>query len=539
MGDSDNKNKFNFNFDLNKRRRRRRGRSDHSQLYQYIALGVVAVVVVVLLVLVIRSIAGSLKNRPDEEAGQLTASGPEAVNAANTVSNEEQAALEQAQRAKEVVDSYENLGLVQVSGYLNIRETPSAANDSNIIGKLNGDSVCEVLETQDEWMKISSGGIEGYIHGQYVLTGEEARAKAVDLVAKRAFIQVNNLNIRVEPSLDAEIMGQALINERYEVVEERGDGWIQIPEGYIAADYASVDYALNEARKLDLKATVFNMYDNMGICRADNYVNVREEASEEGKIIGKLPGNAAGNILETTEDGKWYKIQSGPITGFVSTEFIVTGEDARQRAADSATLMAIVSTDMLNVRTEPSTDAPIWTQLANRERYEVKQQMDGWIEIDLEEDTTAYVATDFVDVQYALAEAIKFSPLEDKVNAEAALRTKIVNYAVQFCGNPYVWGGTSLTRGADCSGFTQSVLKNFGVSIPRVSRDQAKAGKKISSDDMRPGDLIFYANSRGTVNHVSMYIGNGQIVHAASRKSGIKISTWNYRRPVAIRNVID
>ena len=116
---------------------------------------------------------------------------------------------------------------------------------------------------------------------------------------------------------------------------------------------------------------------------------------------------------------------------------------------------------------------------------------------------------------------------------------QVRNLMLKFVGNPYVWGGTSLTNGADCSGFTQSVLRNFGIRVPRVSREQANTGKGIKSSDMRPGDLIFYTNSKGTINHVAMYIGNGQIVHAASRRSGIKISTWNYRTPAKIRNVID
>ena len=109
---------------------------------------------------------------------------------------------------------------------------------------------------------------------------------------------------------------------------------------------------------------------------------------------------------------------------------------------------------------------------------------------------------------------------------------------VSLLGVPYVWGGTSLTHGCDCSGFTQSVLKNFGISVPRVSRDQARSGSKVTSANMRPGDLIFYANRSGTINHVGMYIGNGQVVNAASTRSGIRIYRWNYRTPVAIRNVI-
>ena len=152
----------------------------------------------------------------------------------------------------------------------------------------------------------------------------------------------------------------------------------------------------------------------------------------------------------------------------------------------------------------------------------------------------AYISTrdNNVEVRYALPEAIKFSPLEEAAQASASLRTRIVNYALQFVGNPYVWGGTSLTNGVDCSGFTMQVMRNFGISLPHYSGSQARMGKAVSSSEMRPGDLIFYANSSGTVNHVAMYIGNGQIVHAASRRSGIKISTWNYRTPKTIRNML-
>ena len=305
----------------------------------------------------------------------------------------------------------------------------------------------------------------------------------------------------------------------------------------MSADYVKLEYALNEARKLDLKAMIFNMYKNIGISDVDNYLNVREEPSENGKIIAKMPSKAAGNILETTDNG-WYKIQSGKITGYVKSDYILTGQPAKDEALKVAELMAIVNTDMLNARSEPSTDSKIWTQISNNEKYPVLKQIDGWVEIELEEDSNAYVASDYVDVRYALPEAIKFSPLEEKANAAASLRTQIVNYALQFLGNPYVWGGTSLTKGADCSGFTLSVFGHFGISLPHYSGSQANMGKAVKSSEMRPGDLVFYANSKGTINHVGIYIGNGQIVNAASRRSGIKISTWNYRTPVRIRNIL-
>ena len=288
---------------------------------------------------------------------------------------------------------------------------------------------------------------------------------------------------------------------------------------------------------------VIASYDNLGIAQVSGYLNIRETPDTEGEIIGKLMGGS-GCEIEETLDG-WYKITSGGITGYISADpqYTATGQEAKDLAVKSASLMAIVRTDKLNVRTEPSLDAEKWTQISKEERYPVLEQLDGWvqIELDTEDSDGAFISTrdNNVEVRYALNEAIKFSPLEEKANREASRRAQIVNYALQFVGNPYVWGGTSLTNGVDCSGFTMQVLGHFGISLPHYSGSQAKMGKAVSSSEMRPGDLIFYTNSRGVVNHVAMYIGNGQIVHAASRRSGIKISTWNYRTPKTIRNVID
>ena len=281
---------------------------------------------------------------------------------------------------------------------------------ADIVGKLMGDSACEILDsTQEGWYKVSSGGIEGYIDSQYVLTGDEAKAKAYELVTLRAIVQVDNLNIRKEANTTSDVVGQGLINERYEVIDQV-DGWVQIPSGYMSADYVKLEYALNEARKLDLKAMIFNMYKNIGISDVDNYLNVREEPSEDGKVIAKMPSKAAGNILETTDNG-WYKIQSGKITGYVKSDYILTGQAAKDEALKVAELMAIVNTDMLNARSEPSTDSKIWTQISNNEKYPVLKQIDGWVEIELEEDSNAYVASDYVDVRYALPEAVSYTHL--------------------------------------------------------------------------------------------------------------------------------
>ncbi len=521
----------------------------------YVILGAVVIALLIVVVVLGRNIGrmpGVKSGGPDAgvEAAAAGESGSEEIPQETTLSPEEETARQEAAEKQAVVDSYQNLGLVQVSGYLNVRESPGP--DGKIIGKLQENSVCEIVDTDGTWDHITSGGIEGYINNQYVLTGDEARRKALEYVERMAVVNTDKLNIRSAPELDpANVTGQAMINERYPVVAET-DGWIQIEEGYISADYATVRLALNEARKLDLRTMALNQYDHLVISKVSDYLNVRKEPStaDQANIIGKFPSRAAGEILETL-DG-WYKIKSGNITGYITADpqYVAVGQEARDLALEAATLMAVINTDKLNVRSEPSTDSKIWTQISKEERYAVVSQLDGWVQIELdtgdsgEEEAAdkAYISTrdNNVEVRYALTEAIKFSPLEEKANQQASLRNKVVNYALQFVGNRYVWGGTNPNTGADCSGFVQYVLRNAaGVSLPRTSREQAKAGRAINSSEMRPGDLIFYTNSSGVVNHVAMYIGNGQIVHAASRKSGIKISTWNYRKPKTIRSFLD
>lgn len=545
---------------LNKARKKRNQKWDP----RYLLLAIVVVLLIGLGVLAavnVKSAVSGKAARKSDNVIEEPGTGLEAASASNAAREEEEKAKEE-QEIQSAIDAYQNLGIVQVSGYVNIRETPDMKG--NIIGKVSGDGACEVLGEEGEWSHITSGGIEGYISSQYLVTGEEAKELAKSLVKKRAIIMTenDNLNIRSGPSKDAEIVGQALPTERYEVLSE-ADGWVEINSGYISADYCEVKYALNEGRKLDLKAQAINQYDNLVIFKKSGYMNVRSTPENKGddNVIGKLTSKAAGDIIETL-DG-WYKIKSGTVTGYIAAdpELIATGQEAKDLAMQNATQMAIITTDVLNVRVEPNTDSKIWTQIVKDERYPVVDQQDGWVQIDLgsvdtedgsqDGDEKAYISTrdNNVEVRYALNEAIKFTPAKDSSSGASSdgsgsstkqsRRSQLVNYALQFVGNRYVWGGTSLTNGVDCSGFTMRVMEKFGVSLPHYSGSQAQMGKKVTSATMKPGDLIFYAGSNGKVNHVAIYIGNGRIVHAASRRSGIKTSTWNYRTPVTIRSMLD
>ena len=489
-----------------------------------------------------------------------------------TLSAEEIESKEFEKTVQSIVDSYANLGIAEVSGYLNVRKTPESFGE--VVGKLPKGGACEILDTSTEgWYKISSGGVTGYVSSQYVYTGDEAKKLAAENVAERAVIDADKLNVRSEPKAEADVVDQVFKNERYDIKSQQ-DGWIQISDGYISADYVTVKYALDEAIKQDMRQTVLSLYDNLGVSNVSNYLNVRDNPDEtKGKIIAKLPSNAGCDILDTSTAG-WLKIRSGNITGYVKSEYILTGQQAKDKALQVAKLMAISNTDGVNVRTEPNTNSSIYTQISNSERFLVADQQDGWVKIEID-DQDAYLSSDYVDVKYGLEEAIKYTPVVEvadtsnsksntknstgksssssknsgkkssandgaagsKSGSVSSKRAQIANYAVQFVGNRYVYGGTSLTNGTDCSGFTMSVMAKFGVSLPHNSGAQSGSGKSITSSQMRPGDLVFYSGSGG-INHVALYIGNGQVCHASNAKSGIKISTWNYRTPAKIVNVL-
>ena len=459
------------------------------------------------------------------------------------------------------IAQYADLGIVTCDSYINFRSAPDQNDLTNIMGMLANGSAVDIVEATPEnaagWMHIRSGGMDGYVASAYVVTGDDAITLAGSLIKPRATVVTDKLRIRSTPEIaDGNTIGSAAKGEKYEVLGRVNEDWVMIASdnidnfdiAYMSAspENVSLGFGLDEAKSLNLKQKVLNMYDNLGVSLASDYINVRSSPEEKGieNIIGKFPGYGGCNILG--EENGWYHIKSGPVDGYVRADLLATGQTAQDLAVQNAHVMALINTQSLNVRAQASTDSEAWTQVTSGQRYDVVNQMDGWVELDLgdgdDSDSAqgSFVSTrdNNVSVRYALQEAIEYYPAVEAANAAAAFRNKIVNYACQFVGNPYVWGGTSLTHGCDCSGFVQSVLKNFGIYLPRVSRDQAGSGSRVSSDSMKPGDLIFYANRSGTINHVGMYIGNGQIVNAASRRSGIRIYRWNYRTPVAIRNVI-
>lgn len=315
-------------------------------------------------------------------------------------------------------------------------------------------------------------------------------------------------------------------------------------------------------------------FKSLVIAKVNDYVNVRSIPSEEGEILGKLYDKSVGEFI-AEEDG-WYKITSGSVTGYVKGEYCVTGEDAVDLAKKVGTRIATVTTTTLKVREQPGLDAIVLGLIPIEDELLVTEELDGWVKVNIEEGD-GYVSTDYVTLSTEFVKAESKAEEEARLAKEAAERKaaqeaaakaareakkkssssqssssssdseiipamtsgsgsqlgkNVADFACQFVGNPYVYGGTSLTNGADCSGFVMSVYKNFGVNLPHSSAADRSVGSSVGGlDNAQPGDIVCYSG------HVGIYVGDGKIVHASTSKTGIIISNANYRSVLSVRRI--
>ena len=307
-------------------------------------------------------------------------------------------------------------------------------------------------------------------------------------------------------------------------------------------------------------------FKNLVIAKVNDYVNVRSIPSEEGEIVGKLYNKSVGSFIEE-EDG-WYKISSGSVEGYVKGEYCVTGDAAVDYAKEVGTRIATVTTTTLKVREQPGLEETVLGLVPIEDELIVTEERDGWVKVNIEEGD-GYVSMDYVTLstEFVKAESIAEEKArlakeeEARKAAQAAARKKtaenkaagsksesggktyanptgssgadVVQFAKQFVGNPYVYGGTSLTNGADCSGFVMSVYKNFGVNLPHSSAADRSVGAAVNGlENAQPGDIICYSG------HVGIYAGNGQIVHASTSRTGIIVSSATYRSILSIRRIL-
>jgi len=296
------------------------------------------------------------------------------------------------------------------------------------------------------------------------------------------------------------------------------------------AESSLMERSRNIVNDVNVNSEVINYinanYNNLGIANVDTTLNVRSNPVS-GEIIGKLLPNGACEIEETTATG-WYKITSGDVTGYVSGEYLLTGELAAARARETIQLNVVVDVNGLNLRKGATTASKVMKVLPRNTMATVLEDNGEWLKISYN-GMEGYVYGEHVVMQYNLPVAMTIDEYNaTKKPAVSSIRTQLVEYAKQFVGYPYVYGGNSLTKGTDCSGFVKLIMAKFGITTPRTATTQYNAGKKISVAELLPGDLIVYGDR--VIEHIGIYIGNGQIVHASNKKTGIKYSDYNYRK---------
>lgn len=409
-------------------------------------------------------------------------------------------------------------------------------------------------------VKLSALGMAGML----VLAGNPLEA-----YAKQTLLTDNDSVAGVTVSLDEYLDG----TKTEETAKDTTEQGLSMVEASGNATVDGVNAVVAEDIVLNIK------YDRLGIANVDGALNVRRRASTDAKVVGKMSNGAACNIEKVTKDG-WAKIKSGEVTGYVKAEYLVMDEKAEEMALEVGRKVATVKTTTLNARYLPSTESGKYTLVPNGEELEVvrdnisekyvsgfiekhfsdrkkkklikevnrdamSEELADWICVSID-DEKVFIAREFVDISYELDRAVSTKTIvmanseeggDSGSSTSGSVRSSMVSYAMQFLGNPYVYGGTSLTNGTDCSGFTMRIYEHFGYSIPRTSSAQASYTTTISSSEAQPGDLFFYGYG-GSVSHVAMYIGGGQVIHASNESTGIKISNAFYRTPIKVGRVI-
>ena len=328
------------------------------------------------------------------------------------------------------------------------------------------------------------------------------------------------------------------------------------------------------------------------VAKVDTFLNVRSDASEDSTVVGRFYNGNVGTLIG--QDGDWALVSSGNVYGYVKNDYVLSGVDAEEYIENNCDYVAKVTATALNVRESSSTDGEIVALSAQGDALSVVDVEDDWVKVTMGADVTGYVSSDYVclDYAYETAKTVEEDGQAETVVASAPQATEpagtsteeiiygigdvnntepqdgttagdtntepmitdapaitetadpttistrgqeIADFAIQFVGNPYKYGGTSLTDGADCSGFVYAVYAHFGYQLPRSSYDQANAGYQVSVSDLKPGDLIFYRD----FGHVALYVGNGQVVHASTPQTGIKYSAYNYASICRVVRIVD
>lgn len=336
---------------------------------------------------------------------------------------------------------------------------------------------------------------------------------------------------------------------------------------------AAVEALADVLEEICVEETTEEEYASLAIANVTDYVNVRLEPNTDSAVVGKIYDGAVAQILDVAgEDQDWFCIVSGNVEGYIKAEFFIYGDAAAEVVDHYVTRYATVTADRLNVRQEAAADAKRTGYIDNGEKVRILENNGDWLKIQYTENREGYVSAEYVTISEEFLYAKTIEEEQAEIAAQKALqereqsteqetpevitnitlpavtytsneelRQEIIDYAMQYLGNRYIHGGSSLAGGTDCSGFTCFVYAEFGYSISRTPGGQySGAGRSISSEELQPGDIVCYSSNGGkSCTHVGLYIGGGQIIHSANSRKGVIISAVDYSPIIGMRNVID
>ena len=489
------------------------------------------------------------------------------------------------------------LAFAQCEEYINIRQEPD--ENGEVVAKIYNDNAATIISKTGDWYQITSGNAFGYVKADYLVTGDEASAIAEKVQYHIARIHPEELYIRSEKSEESTAVGSVHQADEVDAVSYDNGAWIQIvaddgTKGYINAYYADYLTCYPVAETLEEEQDrLRNQADTSetgegsgrgaiyGVEKAAEYtepVSYDSESSSDTGSVADGSGNDGYTESSDSYDSGYSEENTDTSTADGSQDYSTdtSGDESWDNSSDASddTTWSDTSdsgsadstgsgdsyteSDNSTAETDGSYSEPDNSYIepeAPETDASYSEPETGAPETDAPytEPETSAPETDApytepetsapeTDAPYTESETSApeteapetEAPATEDTSSSSDLGQQIASYAVQFVGNPYVYGGTSLTNGADCSGFVQSVFANFGIGLSRTAASQASGGTSVSFDSLQAGDLLFYSSS-GSVDHVALYIGGGQIVHAANSASGIIISNAYYSTPVAAR----
>lgn len=433
---------------------------------------------------------------------------------------------------EEVASPFYKKGISTAADCLMIRKEPNV--DSEAVGKLYTDAGFEVIEKAGDWILIKSGSCEGYVYAEYVVTGKEAEALAAmtDGVYSYAKINADGVEIKAAAADDAEVIATVGTEDVIDVVAVIPDTeWTKViingVEGYIKSQ--SVEVSVDYASALTMEEDAARLAEIEAQIEDEEESRKEEtEASETESSETETPEENNTYVEETEASETEIPETEAPETKETETEApAVETEPEYEEPVYVAPSYSVEdrwetvwATETVNVRSDASSDASRLGSLSRGSSVTRTGVCDnGWSRVEYN-GSEAYIHSDYLSTE------------EPVVSSGSDIGQRIVDYARQFLGNPYVYGGTSLTNGADCSGFVQTIFRDFGYSISRTCTTQSRDGRAVSVDELQPGDIIIFAADGYEISHVAIYSGNGKTIHASNWDTGIIETSISYSGPI-------